>query len=199
MKKLSVLIALALCLTITGAYATWTYYTTVPASVNGTIGVSISTSEEIDAGTLAKSEGTLTLTIDDVNNNYLPGFSANGSITITFTAHERAPEDVRTYGIDVPLTIATANIGNYESTAAISVKSTANDLVIGRTDGSSPFKWTSQGNGVFTCEITAAKIAEYLTILDGSTKLDTLTKYNNFKTALGANPQITLVIGDSSR
>ena len=187
MKKLSVLIALALVLTIGGAYATWTYYTTVPAAQSGVVTIDLEASEQVAAGTLnVVVSGDAKLTIDDIHGTYVPGFESVGTITVTFTANEKATSEILTNGIELPIAIA-SNKG------VITVNDSANGLVIGTKNSDKAIKWTGS-DGTFTCEIPVATIASHLTI-NGGSKLDTIAKYNEFQTNLGNDAKITVTIG----
>lgn len=191
MKKLSVLIALALCLTIGGAYATWTYYTTVPSAVNGNVGVSIEASEVVAAGSLEVTTDDIALTVYDKGDYVaaLKATDANSKIVVKFTAGAgiHTTDPAYTNGISIPVAIAVNGMANYNGSSPITVLvANFNILPAGSTASGNDLVWEGS-NGTFTCEITAAKILSCVQVGDGNLTLDTIDKYNDFTKALKNN------------
>lgn len=199
MKKLSVLIALALCLTIGGAYAAWSYYATVPAHVDGTVNVQIEAAETVQAGSLALGANK-TVTID-VNNagNYVAELVGSGDLVVTFTATSGMHTDDPIYqnGLEIPVAINVAGFGLIDGTnAAISAKVASFKIMPKGTDvtGTNNLVWDGS-NGVFTCTITAAKVVSCLQLGGGSVTLPTPAAHETFSNALTTGT-VTVVIGD---
>ena len=87
-RSLSILLALAICITIGGVYAAWLYAETPLTAVHGHIGsfgiadASINNSK----GTIAVSAAGAHLSIDQTApNDYTANLVADGTITVTFT------------------------------------------------------------------------------------------------------------------
>ena len=110
MKKLSVLVALMLIITVGGVYANWNYY----AYVTGTATPGADTIEEIDlalkvvAGEDSSTpKGTIRvtlsddfkITIDDNSGDHVGEFDVTGYITVHFDPAANAKDDVKTNGI----------------------------------------------------------------------------------------------------
>ena len=121
MKKLSVLIALALCLTIGGAYATWTYVSgDILASAPVEMGVGIEAPVVVTT-----AEGTFTIennlkyivksVSDSDYNTKLYKDTGCGDLVITFTANEHASDNVYNNAVDSSLYIKTT-YAQYNST-----------------------------------------------------------------------------------
>ena len=113
-KKLSLLIALSLFVTIGGVYATWNYAQGDAAPVQQALdGVTILTDKEVDAvakGNIGISLQNVALTIDDASGDHYGELTKSGTIAITFTPSQGADDDVAEYGI--PLQYALSCIGS---------------------------------------------------------------------------------------
>lgn len=120
MKKLSVLIALVLCVTIGGVYAAWNYSQGDTASVN--VSREINMAQVVTNGT----KGTITATpqnnfaflVDDIANDpdpdnegsfidikYKAVLVGTGDIKINFTANPGADQTTKDYGVKMIATI----------------------------------------------------------------------------------------------
>lgn len=109
MKKLSILVALILCVTIGGVYAAWTYAeSAVEAPAPVTTGIAI----EEAITTTPKGEisisNTLNLVIDDNAGNHTPGWDADvatngtgGELTITYSPNESSSPTTLEYSITI--------------------------------------------------------------------------------------------------
>lgn len=102
MKKLSLLIALFMCLTIGGVYATWSYAGTNDiADAFAETKVTIADVELVGANGTYKIETNFALLIDQANNDHEAklDFVSNDSnpvaMTITFTPAPNAPQKIK--------------------------------------------------------------------------------------------------------
>ena len=192
MKKLSMLIALILCVTIGGVYATWSF-----AATNDVV----DESKEITITmTDAKTEGAYgTYTIDVSNvaividqesvtsHKAVLKVDEASKIVVTFTAADNAPVDVKENGVASTYTLSTSKVftynmdaqGNYKADGTPATIFTLNDCT------AKNITWVPQGNGVFTFTLDAAAIEAMITLNDFT--LDLLSEYQAFKSAINGN------------
>ena len=167
MKKLSILVALILCVTIGGVYATWNY-------AQGNVS---STTKYFDAGTtitdkvVDTAKGTITvdttnlkITIDDSDNDFYGEMTIEGYVTVTFTPNTGADATVATNGI--ALQYALGESGHvYGEGKIFTIDSTVQTLGTGKS---------------FT--IGANELEQLITL--NQLYLPTVEDYQEFKTAL---------------
>lgn len=179
MKKISILIAFAMILTIGGVYATWNYAQGEIASIDMTQSA-VLTEKVIDTpmGSISVNNN-LEIIIDDTNDDHVAELIIEGGINIVFTAHELAPENVRTNGIPMQYTITTTTSWEYAGTQIFTAQ-TAPILI-------------NDGNATFTATITAAEIMNALTLANIS--LPTVADYDAFELAL-ANGEIIITVSE---
>ncbi len=187
-KKLSVLVALILCVTVGGVYAAWTY--AADAGLTETVNKSVTIAPVSQAGSIGQYEVGYTefsLVIDQTSNtnpvDYTPKLvirqeSDDGSLNFKFTPSDVASDDVRTNAITSHVEFSSTL--NYENKAMFAFHA---QIDIGTADSAAAVKWTAQGDGSFTCEISHAELANYIT-LAYTEKLDTFAKYQAFEAAL---------------
>ena len=108
MRKLSILIALILCVTIGGVYATWNYAQGNVASTTKYASMII-TDKVVDTakGTITVDTSNLIVTIDDSNNDFKGEMALSGYVTVTFTPNTGADEDVSSHGIPLQYSLGT--------------------------------------------------------------------------------------------
>ena len=102
MKKLTVIIALMLVITIGGVYATWNYAQGDVAKVDKYLDSVTKITDKVvttSKGTIAIDATGLSILIDDADNNHVAELSVTGSVTVTFTPNEGADADVKANGI----------------------------------------------------------------------------------------------------
>ena len=110
MKKLTVIIALMLVVTIGGVYATWNYaqgeVLAVDEYLDGT--TTRITEKVIDTakGKIAVDDSNLSIEIDDSNNDKIAELVVSGYIQVTFTPSDGADESVSVNGIPLQFTIS---------------------------------------------------------------------------------------------
>lgn len=167
MKKtnFAILILLAVCVTVAGAYASWNYVTgnNIAAVENQAIQVNLAAKNEKDVeGTLSVS-GTWTATIDDTNDDYRAELILNGGdINVT------CKNDGQDVSVNMYAEITVSEV-KYNNTNILTVK-TAKIYSNGATAN-----W----------QITTAKILECLELAEIS--LPTPNDYDAFNEVLGAN------------
>ena len=120
MKKLSVLLALLLCITIGGVYATWSYAGTDDiADAFAEAKVTITDAELTGANGTYKIESNLTLSVDQANDEHEAKlvYGSNNSdepyIKITFTAADYASPEIKANGVRSELYFGTTTTMQY--------------------------------------------------------------------------------------
>lgn len=179
MKKLTLLIALILCVTIGGVYATWLYpgQTVAPLSTSLShemAGVEFTGS----SGSYAATANSLVINIDQESTDSFNAVLAfGGSVTITFTAHERISAEALTAALTPTITVTATDLDAavYEGKDIYAVDDTFSFTLDKDTD------WTVSGN-VYTCTIDASRLQGAISLANTFT-LNNYTKYQNFKTA----------------
>lgn len=179
MKKLGIIIMIALALTVGGVYATFVYAQNDVASVDGTL------TSELGAKALDTAKGTIKITtdfkvlIDDLDSNLTTKYTTSGSTKITFTPAQGADQDVVDNGIKLKLTIAFGGTNAYEGTPIFKTKDayTADGVLL------------NGGNKVLG-DITV-DLADYIDV--SLISLPTSAKYDAFKTAFDATTLSVIV------
>lgn len=131
MKKLSVLIALLMCVTISGVYATWTYISESTDIYDASKEVLV----ELEDATTTGAAGTFTITsnlgllIDqkdyagqpNLHEAELEYYSTDGkaiSLTVTFTPSVNAGDDIRQHAVPAELYFTTTTTMEYLADAS---------------------------------------------------------------------------------
>ena len=101
MKKLSLLIALAMIVTIGGVYATWTYAGASAAQNHQHMSINLATaSQDVAEGIIHEVENTLNIKLDDTNRDYHADPEITGEMVFVFVPSATgASADVLTNGI----------------------------------------------------------------------------------------------------
>ena len=206
MKKLSVLIALALCLTIGGAYAGWTYVTGLATPAAGTpFGITMGDVTLDNSGSVGQLSASFTSAItvepDDGETtvtpeiDYTPVLAANGSsdLVVKFVPAETASKTVKTNGVAVTVTLEiTTAYGSFNGSDVLTLAANPKFVVEAGTGAGNTTdgKWKAETDGSFTYTITANEIISKI-VLNTSKDLLTIEDYNAYKTAIEAG-QITI-------
>ena len=199
MKKLSAIIAMVVCLTIGGVYATWSYAGTNDiADAFAEAKVTITDAELTGANGTYKIESNLVLSIDQKNEDHeaeLKFASNNNSeifLKVTFTPAANAPKDIKDnavpselyFGLTTPMQYKMDADGNYSETGTptdiFKFKDVSNDkLDVNVT-------WTKESDGTFTYTLGEAWLKEQIQ-LNYNFVLDTKAEHDAFRTALAGN------------
>ena len=187
MKKLGLLIAMILCVTIGGVYATWTYTQNTDVA-DETVNKSLNLTgvEYVGSyGTYNVNVDGLTLKIDPKpGTTHTTALVAEGEIVITFTPNSVAPQTVKDSAVasTYQFTLSNAN-WIYEGNKVVELKHT----------GAHDITWTKQDDGTFTFVITATAVLEHISLTEFN--LDTKAKYDAYNTVLGTGA-ILLTVSD---
>lgn len=188
MKKLSVLIALILCVTIGGVYATWTYTQNTDIA-DEQIHMTMNLTDVAYAGsygTYRIDTSGLTMKIDPKEGTtHKTALYITGQIVITFTPNSVAPQEVKDNGVDSTFQLTLTNDNwLYEGQKIVTLQhNDAEEITWGAPDQ----------NGVFSFVITAEELSQHITLTEYN--LDTKAKYDAFNLALGQG-QITITVSD---
>lgn len=178
-KRLSLIITLALCLTVGGVYATWTYAEGQIQSNSGTASLTIeAAANEGEAGTINVDTNSLSITVEN-GGSYKTVLSVTGDITVTLTP---------TAGTDTSLL---PNSFTWTLTATDAAKNaTYNGEKILTVDGATQ-------NGTFssnTATIAADDIAKLITLTEFTLK--NTEEHESYKSVIDAiaGPAFTITV-----
>lgn len=191
MKKFGLAATLAMCMTVGGVYATWTFAegNTVEANTTVTVGMTgmNAATEKGVLSVMVMGESGYSFAIDDANNDHKPDEKKSGTVTITFTPNAHASEDIKTDGIDVKFSIKYVAKTGGAATLADWKYDGATIFDVTYTD-SNPLHLDAEAatyaNGVFTWTIDAASVGLALTSDIKEVVVDTVGKYNAMKAEL---------------
>ena len=199
MKKLSLLIALCMLLTIGGVYATWSYVGSTDI-VDAFAEAKVTITDAVIEGTygIYKIESNLVLQVDQANDKHeaeLVFSSNNGEevyLKVTFTPSTNSPKAIKDnavpselyFGVTTPMQYKMDSTGNYSSTG------TPVDIFTFKNPGNGTldnvFNWTKESNGTFTYTLNADQLKEQIS-LSQTFVLDIRTEHDAFREALKGN------------
>lgn len=200
MKKLSVLVALLLCVTIGGVYATWSYAGTNDiADAFAEAKVTITDAELVGANGVYVVDSNLVLTVDQANEDHeakLVFSSNNGDpifLKVTFTPSANAPQDVKDngvlselyFGTTVPMQYRMDAEGNFSKTGTLTDIFTFSNVANGHLDNT--FEWTKDGD-VFTYTLDEDDLKEAIQ-LSRTFVLDTKQEHDVFGGHASPDPE----------
>ena len=190
MKKLSVIISLALVITIGGVFAAWNYSNGTATGITTTRALDMaSITTTVEKGKITANSTGMTLIVDDdksVNPQTGTSFKAvlvgTGSINVTFTPDDSADPTVKQNGIHM---IATVTITKAEGTTQWTADDNANTLVDILAPNTENNKNVIDLGTVMATEIEASKIIDALIFCGGKNViLDTYAKNQDFVKAM---------------
>ena len=187
MKKLSLLIALCMLLTVGGVYATWTYTQNTDVA-DEAINMNMNLTDVAYSGsygTYRVDTSGLTLAIDPAQGTaHETALYATGNIVITFTPNSVAPEDVKENAVPTTYAFSLANPNwQYEGYDIVTLNHTGKHDVV----------WTDNGDGTFSFTISAAVFAQHVTLTPFT--LDTKSDYDAYNVILGTG-SIVITVSD---
>ena len=195
MRKLSILVALILCVTIGGVYATWSYPGADVADGHYEVVV------ELEQATLGGSSGAYAIeanfrigidqTADGDYSAKLVFHSTNSSdpyIKITFTPSSLAPDAVKASGLDSEFYLTTTTEMEYDGKAIFTFDNPSDGVFTKNVT------WNKESDGSFTYTYDYATIQEMIKLSDDFV-LDTKAKYDDFSSCLNGNIKLCLTDG----
>lgn len=187
MKKFSLLVALALLITVSGVYAAWVYSQSDDVADITTAKVITMTEATFEGnyGTYSVDASGLTMKVNPkLGTSHTTSLQITGEVVIKFTPATHAPADVKTNGIPTTYKFGVSNANwEYEDRSIITVNDTPKNVTWSDTDG----------DGVLTYTISASDLAGILTLTEFV--LDTKADYDAYDAVL-TQGQITLTISD---
>lgn len=180
MKKLSLIVAMAVILTIGGVFATWTYNDGAVQSVNPTIGVAIEAAEQTGAAaTLTADVSGVSLNVTNEGNFGTKFDTANtGTVVITLAPNSLASDNIKQNGMALKITI-TENFADVLSTDIITISNPViNVATTDLQESGSNFTYTFN----LLTHLTMANI-----------NIDTYAKYEDLKESLD-DGKITITV-----
>jgi len=182
MKKLTVLIALALILTIGGVYATWNYaqgsVPSVPKSLDGQTKITDKVVDSKAKGNIFVDPDNLSLLIDDANNDHMAELTVTGYITITFQPNAGADADVVEHGI--PLKYALSCSSGLQYLGDHIFEFSTEDVVLNSGNPTKEIRVNAEDLGI---------------TLKNEINLPTVEDYDNFYSALH-NGTLTITVSE---
>lgn len=186
MKKLSILIALILCVTIGGVYATWVYSQSDDvADITGAKAITMTEATFTGTyGTYHVDTTNLSMMVDPKEGTtHTTALKIEGNLVISFTPNTYAPVEVKQGGVPSTFAFSLSNADwKYKGTNILTVDTDKHNIT-----------WTPNGNGAFTFTLSAADLAGYITLSEFT--LDTKTAYDAYDAVL-TNGQIVVSISD---
>lgn len=177
MKKLSLLIALCMLLTISGVYATWTYTQNTDVA-DEAVNMNMNLTDVAYSGsygTYKVDTSSLKLAIDPkAGTTHTTALYIEGNIVVTFTPNSVAPVEIKQNGLDTTYTLSLSNPNwKYNSQNIVTLNhAEAHDI-----------EWVKQADGTFTYTISAADLAGHISLAE--IVLDTKVAYDAYNTVLG--------------
>ncbi|MBE6781827.1 MAG: hypothetical protein E7540_03805 [Ruminococcaceae bacterium] len=187
MKKLSLLIALCMLLTIGGVYATWTYTQNTDVA-DEAVNMNMNLTDVAYSGSYGtyKVDVTgLSLAIDPkAGTTHTTALYATGNIIVTFTPNSVAPADVKENGVKTTYAFSLANPNwKYEDKDIVTINHTEKHDVV----------WQDNGDGTFSFTISADEFMEHVALTEF--ELDTKVKYDDYNAVLGTG-SIVITVSD---
>ena len=199
MKKLSLLIALCMLLTIGGVYATWSYVGSTDI-IDAFAESKVTIADAVIEGTygIYKIDSNLVLTVDQANDNHEATlvFGSNNDqpvyLTVTFTPRVNAPKAIKDNAIESELYFGVTTSMQYKMDADgnYSESGTPVDIFIFKNPGNgkldNTFTWTKNDDGTFTYTLNADALKEQIS-LSQTFVLDVKAEHDAFRSALVGN------------
>ena len=187
MKKLSLLIALCMLLTIGGVYATWTYTQNTDVAdeaVNMTLNLT-DVAYSGSYGTYKVDTTGLTLSIDPkAGTTHITALYVTGNIIITFTPNSVAPSEIKENGVPTTYAFTLANPNwQYNGQDIVTINHTEKHDI----------DWQDNGDGTFSYTISAADFMNHISLTEF--ELDTKVKYDEYNAVLGTG-SIVITVSD---
>lgn len=191
MKKLSLLIALCMLISIGGVYATWTYVRNSDVA-DESVNMAMNLTEVAYSGSngaFKVDTSTLKLSIDPKSGTtHTTSLVIEGEVKIVFTPATFAPAEVKENAVDSTFEFKLSN-----NSWTFDDGHGAKEIVTLAHQGTHEIEWTKQSDGTFVYVLDATTLAKHITL--NEFVLDTKTRYDSFNAQL-ANGQIIITVSD---
>lgn len=197
-KSLSLLIALALCITIGGVYAAWIYAEAPLTAVHGHIGSFGLTNAEVNhsKGTITVNASGAHLTIDQTaENDYSAKLVPTGEIVVTLNPSSEflyANPDLTEFAMNYKLVTT-----NTAPLAFTCTNGNSQQTLFSKFDTTTETSITlvKQADNTFQATIPATELSNLISINDFT--LDTYAKYELFSTEIGQFGNIGISVSEA--
>ena len=207
MKKLSLLIALMLCVTISGVYAAWSYAGTNDiADVFTEAKVTIADVVLEGANGVYTVSSNLVLTVDQANDAHEAELKFNSTnnediyLKITFKPANNAPKDIKDNAVPTEIYYGTTTAMQYKMDAAgnYSEQGTAKDIFtfsnIANNELDNIITWHKESDGTFSYTMDEDDLKDAIQ-LSQKFVLDTKSEHDAFREALAGNIVVRVTDG----
>lgn len=195
MKRISLLMALLVCLTVSGVYAAWTYAGTDDiADVYAETKITIADVTLQGANGTYKIESNLVLLVDQANEDHEAelDFNSNNNeavyLKVTFTPADNASTQIKDHALNTEVYFGTTTTMQYDGRDILTFSNPGN----GELDNL--ITWTKENNGTFTFTMDETALKAAIS-LNGTFVLDTKAKHDAFRTALTGNVVVRVTDG----
>ena len=198
-KRISLLLILALCITIGGVYAAWIYAGSTLTAVHGHIGSFGLTNAQLNnaKGTITVDATNAHLAIDQkdtdpASRDYTAVLTATGTITITFV-----PSDLYADSSDVirlQYGLKTDNANPIGFNVGVSAQDTAKPLFTKFDTTTKTELQLTESAGTYTATVDASVLLNLITL--NSFVLDSYTKYEYFSAQIGSFGNIGIEVSE---
>ncbi len=213
MKKVSLLIALALIVTIGGVYATWNYGNSSTAATSSRVfypELTAANEGTSNNGTFIDADSSIVIKIDDTNNDYVTEVDVTGQIVYIFELKDGVTSmpnlywqlsepEAHTYEGNNVFNVSMSSTNPYaQINPANVVEISMSNYVDVFGDGTFSLADTTYVDGKhFAIKIDSTDIEQVLTI-NGTISLPTINEYNAFSDALSDHGNLKLVVSDDA-
>ena len=203
MKKLSILVALLLCITIGGVYATWTYSGAIATQSHKHMSVNLATATETNPkGIITNVYNSMDVLIND-GGSYVAVAQFSGKMGFIFTPAVGSDSSVIQNGIKMAFKVEQHTPLKYNGNNIFNVTVTT-PTVLGNGTKITSTNATTLNTEIdlsayidsFYIEVTSAEVASCVQIADIT--LPTYTDYTNFEAALIAGGALGITVMESS-
>jgi len=174
MKKLSILVALILCVTIGGVYANWLYPGNTTNEVTQPINhIMAETTLDGAYGSYHTQTNTLKITVDQANPQFEAKLVYDGELVVTFTPHTNISDAQLDAALNAVVTISISDGTNAVYNETEIWKLTNSTINLTEDD------WTLDA-GVYTYTLDCSELSDIIT-LGGTFALPTVDDYKAFQ------------------
>ena len=191
-KKLGIVAALAMIVTVGGVYAQWSYPQVPAEGMGDTKAIELTgVSTTTKTGVINVNTDHFTIEIDDADKDYYGELVLSGYVTVTFTPNPGVDKAVANQGIPMQMVLSSASGVNFEYDFGAGAVKVFTSRPIIYSAGARTKTWT----------ITAAEIANYFELngqdgeKDSCIYLPTHKAYDDFKTAL-SGLKLTITVSE---
>ena len=176
MKKISILLALIICVTIGGVYAAWSYAgAAIKQPVDTTVSHGMASITSTEIGDLRIVNNSLLVKVDQLNEDYDAYLNVTGQITVQFTPGDGAEANIYEDAIPVYASVYVANADDNLYLGSPIYVSTEEKLLV---------EWEKQDDGTFLATLNGEDVLQ-LFELGADFQLKSESEYQAFHTLEG--------------